>query len=84
MADMVDYYHGVTELMKKPELAFARRHNSEKGRAEAPQDRPERLISYDQYQQFAHRIGVAENQARAEKLGIWSDAMKERESEGYP
>lgn len=84
MADMVDYYNGVTEVMKKPELAFAR-EQFEKGRAEAPQDRPERLISKDQYQEFAHRIGVAENRARAEKLGIWSDAMKEeRESEGYP
>jgi hypothetical protein len=84
MADMVDHYNGVTELMKKPEMAFAR-EQFEKGRAEAPQDRPERLISEDQYQDFAHRIGVAENQARAEKLGIWSDAMKEeRDSEGYP
>jgi hypothetical protein len=84
MGDMVDNYDGLTEQLKKPELAFAKAQ-IEKERAEAPQDRPQRLISEDQYKQFARRIEVAENQARAEKLGIWSDAMKEeRESEGYP
>jgi hypothetical protein len=65
------------------ELAFAKAQ-IEKETAEAPQDLPQRLISEDQYKRFAHRIDVAENQARAEKVGIWSDAMKEeRESEGY-
>ena len=83
MADMVDNYNGQTELFKKPELAFAR-EQFEKGRAEAPQEHPQRLISEIEYQQFARRIGEAETQARAEKLGLWSDAMKEeRESEGY-
>jgi hypothetical protein len=84
MADMVDNYNGLTEQLKRPELAFAKAQ-IEKERAEAPQDRPQRLISDDQYQLFAHRIELAEDQARAEKLGIWSDAMKEeRESDGYP
>jgi hypothetical protein len=84
MADMVDNYNGLTEQLKRPELAFAKAQ-IEKERAEAPQDRPRRLISEDQYQLFAHRIELAEKQARAEKLGIWSDAMKEeRESDGYP
>jgi hypothetical protein len=83
MADMVDNYNGLTQLFKKPELAFAR-EQFEKGRAEAPQEHPQRLISENEYQQFARRIGEAEIQARAEKLGVWSDAMKEeRESEGY-
>ena len=84
MADMVDNYNGLTEQLKKPELAAAKAQ-IEKERAEAPQDRPQRLVPDDQYQEFAHRIEVAEGRARAEKLGIWSDAMKEeRESEGYP
>jgi hypothetical protein len=83
MADMVDNYNGLTELFKKPELAFAR-EQFEKGRAETPQEHPQRLISENEYQRFARRIGEAEIQARAEKLGIWSDAMKEeRESVGY-
>jgi hypothetical protein len=84
MADMVDNYNGLTEQLQKPEFA-AVQAQVEKERAEAPQDRPQRLISEDQYKQFAHRIEVAESEARGEKLGIWSDAMKEeRESEGYP
>jgi hypothetical protein len=84
MADMVDNDNGLTELLKKPELADAKAQ-IERERADAPQDRPQRLISDDQYKQFAHRIEAAENQARGEKLGIWSDSMKEeRESEGYP
>ena len=83
MADMVDNYNGLTQLFKKPELAFAR-EQFEKGRADAPQEHPQRLISENEYQQFARRIGEAEIRARAEKLGVWSDAMKEeRESEGY-
>jgi len=84
MADMVDNYNGLTEQLKRPELA-ATRAQIEKERAAAPQDRPERLIAEDQYKQFADRIVAAESQAREEKLGIWSDAMKEeRESDGYP
>jgi hypothetical protein len=84
MADMVDNYNGLTEVMKRPELAFAR-EEFEKGRAEAPQDRPEQLIPEDEYTRFVQRIEVAESQAREEKAGIWSDEMKEeRESEGYP
>ena len=84
MADMVDNYNGLTEQLQKPEFA-AVKAQVEKERAEAQQDRPQRLISEDQYKQFALRIEVAESEARGEKLGIWSDAMKEeRESEGYP
>jgi hypothetical protein len=44
MADMVDNYNGLTELFKEPELAFAR-EQFEKGRAEAPQEHPQRHIS---------------------------------------
>jgi hypothetical protein len=84
MADMVDNYNGLTEQLKRPELAFAKTQ-IEKERAEAPQDRPQRLISEDVYQLFAHRIELAEMQARVKKVGIWSDAMQEeRESDGYP
>ena len=84
MADMLDNYNGLTELLKKPELAFARAQ-IEKERSEAAQDHPQRLVSEDEYEQFRQRIVAAENEARAEKLGIWSDAMKEeRQSDGYP
>jgi hypothetical protein len=84
MADMLDNYNGLTESLKKPELAFARAQ-IEKERAEVPQDHPQRLISDDEYEQFRERIVAAETQARTEKLGIWSDTMKdERQSDGYP
>jgi hypothetical protein len=49
MADMVDNYNGLTKQLKRPELAFAKAQ-IEKERAEAPQDRPQRLISEDAYQ----------------------------------
>ena len=84
MADMVDNLNGLNELLKDPRLADTRAL-VEKGRAEAPQDTTERLMSDDEYKQRMRRIEVAETQARSEKLGIWSDAMKEeRESAGYP
>jgi hypothetical protein len=84
MADMLDNYNGLTESLKRPELAFAKAE-IEKERSEAPQDHPQRLISDDEYEQFRQRIVAAESQARTEKLGIWSDAMKEaRQSDGYP
>jgi hypothetical protein len=84
MADMVDNYDGLTEELKRPELAAARAQ-IEKERAKAPQDRPRRLIPEDRYRQFAHRIEAAEKQARSEKLGIWSDEKKEeRQAEGFP
>jgi hypothetical protein len=84
MADMVDNFNGLNELLKDPKLAAAKAQ-IEKERAEAPQDRTERLIAEDEYKLLMHRVEVAETQAHSEKLGIWSDAMKEeRESEGYP
>jgi NACalpha-BTF3-like transcription factor len=84
MADMVDNFNGLNELLKDPKLA-ATKAEIEKERAEAPQDRAERLIADDDYELLMDRVEVAENQAHSEKLGIWSDAMKEeRESEGYP
>ena len=83
MADMVDNYNGLTELLKDPRLASVK-EQIEKERAEEPQDKPQRLISEDEYKRFGQRIAAAENQARDEKIGIWSDAMKEeRESEGF-
>ncbi len=84
MADMVDNFNGLNELLKNPQLA-ATKAQIEKERAEAPQDRTERLIAEDEYRLLMHRVEVAETQAQSKKLGIWSDALKEeRESEGYP
>lgn len=83
MFDMVDNRKGLDELLKDPKLADARAQ-IEMERAEAPQDRAERLVPDDDYKTCMHRIEVAETQAREEKVGIWSDAMKaEREAEGY-
>jgi hypothetical protein len=84
MADMVDNLRGLNELLKDPKLADARAL-VEKARADAPQDRTERLASDDEYKLRMHSVEVAETQAHKEKLGIWSDSMKgEREAEGYP
>jgi endonuclease YncB( thermonuclease family) len=84
MADMVDNDDHLIEIMRKPELAFARKE-FEKGRAETPQEhRPKRFISDEEYQRFSQQVTEAEKEARAEKLGIWSDAMmEEREADGY-
>jgi endonuclease YncB( thermonuclease family) len=70
--------------MKKPELAFARKE-FEKGRAETPQEhRLKRFISDEEYQRFSQQVIEAEKEARAEKRGVWSDAMRgEREANGY-
>jgi hypothetical protein len=84
MFDMVDDRKGLDELLKDPKLA-AVRAEIQKERAAAPQDRTERLVAEDDYKARMRRIEIAEAQARKEKLGIWSNAMKaERESEGYP
>jgi hypothetical protein len=79
MADMVDNFNGLNELLKDPKLA-ATKAEIEKERAEAPQDRTERLIADDEYKPLMDRVEVAETQAHSEKLGIWSDAMKEEPS----
>lgn len=84
MYDMVDNLNGLNRLLEDPKLADARAQ-IEKERAASPQDRTERLITEDDYRERLRRIDAAESQARAEKLGIWSDAMEaERQSEGYP
>jgi hypothetical protein len=84
MADMVDNFKGLNELLKDPKLAAAKAQ-IEKERAAAPQDRTERLVSEDDYKRRMRSIEVAETQAHKEKLGIWSDSMKaDREEEGYP
>ena len=83
MYDMVDNQKGLDQLLKSdPKLAVARAE-IEKERAAAPQDRSERLISDEDYKRRVTRIDEAEQAARAKKLGIWSDAMKEeRETDG--
>lgn len=84
MFDMVDNRKGLDELLKNPQLADTKAQ-IEKERAEAPQDIAERLMPEADYQARMQRIEAAENLARKEKLGIWSDAMKEeREAEGFP
>ena len=83
MADMVDQSSGSNELLKNSKLAEAKAM-IEKERADAPQDRGERLVSEDEYKSLMGRVEVAENQARSDKVGIWSDVIKAaRESEGY-
>jgi hypothetical protein len=83
MADMVDNLNGLNELLKDPKLADTKTQ-IDKERAEAPQDRTERLIADGQYKVLMRRVEIAETQARSEKLGIWSDKMKEeRAAEGY-
>lgn len=83
MYDMVDNMKGLDELLKKdPSLADARAQ-IEKERRAAPRDRPERVVSDGDYQARIARVADAERKARAKKLGLWSDMMKEdREAEG--
>ena len=85
MYDMVDNLNGLNRLLERdPKLADARAE-IEKERAEAPQDRTERLIASDDYHKRLRRVDKAEALARAEKRGVWSDAMRdERQSDGYP
>jgi len=83
MYDMVDNLAGLDRLLQDPKLADARAQ-TEKDRSEFPQDRTDRLIGDDAYKAEIDRILAAENEARAEKLGIWSDAMAaDREAEGF-
>ncbi|MBS0377976.1 MAG: hypothetical protein JSS29_05765 [Proteobacteria bacterium] len=84
MYDMVDNQKGLEELLKDPRLAAAKAQ-IEKERAEAPQDRSERLMTDNAYLERINRVNAAEELARKEKVGIWSDAMKEeREADGLP
>jgi hypothetical protein len=81
---MVDNDKGLTELLKNPKLADARAL-VEKERAENPQNRPERLEPEDEYNRHMDKIKTAEAEASKEKLGIWSDSMKDEcEDAGYP
>jgi hypothetical protein len=83
MADMVDNDKGLTELLKNPKLADAKAQ-VEKERAENPQNRPVRMEPEDEYNRHMDKIKAAEAEASKEKLGIWSDSMKdEREDAGY-
>jgi hypothetical protein len=83
MFDMVDNQKGLDELLKTdPKLADARAQ-IEKERAAEPQDRTDRLVPEGDYKARMLRVEDAESDARAKKLGIWSEAMKdEREAEG--
>lgn len=64
MADMVDNYDGLTEELQKPEFAAVKEQVA-KERAEAPQDRPQRLISEDQYKAAQHIGMTASKQSLA-------------------
>ncbi len=83
MADMVDNQRGLDQMLQNdPSMADAWAQ-IRKERAASPLDRTERLISDSDYHARMVRIDEAERYARANKLGIWSDAMKEeREAEG--
>jgi hypothetical protein len=84
MADMVDNYRGLTELLKNPKLADARAL-VEKERVEKPENTPVRLEADDVYNRHMREIEAADAEARKQKLGMWSESMKEeRESLGLP
>jgi hypothetical protein len=88
MADMVDFRKQLDEILKVPSIA-AQISQLDKQHPEAPQasslPKPERLISDEDYKQRMQRAEAAAEQARKEKLGVWSDSMKEeREALGGP
>ena len=84
MVDMVDNDKSLTETLKSPKLVDAR-VIVEKERAQNPQSRPIRVESVDEYNRHVDASKAAEIEARKQKIGIWSDAMKEeRESLGLP
>jgi len=83
MFDMVDNQKGLDEMLANDPSLADTKAEIEKERAAAPQDRTDRLIPDADYKARMMRIDEAEQYARANKLGIWADAMKEeRESEG--
>ena len=83
MADMVDNDQGLLATLNDPRLAEVKAQVL-KERAENPQNLPLRLVSDEDYARRMDRIVGAEKAARDEKLGIWSEAMRdEREAEGY-
>jgi hypothetical protein len=85
MFDMVDNARGLDRLLQNDPTLANLKAQIEKERAAAPEDRAERLISEDDYKARMLRVEEAESKARSEKLGIWSDAMKdEREADGLP
>ncbi len=82
---MVDNARGLDRLLQNDPTLANLKAQIEKERAAAPEDRAERLISEDDYKARMLRVEEAESKARSEKLGIWSDAMKdEREADGLP
>ncbi len=84
MRDMVDAERSITEALKNPQLAKERKIVEEE-RAEKPQYRPVRLVSDADYNERLAPLAAAEATARVEKVGMWSDAMKEeRNSVGFP
>jgi hypothetical protein len=83
MYDMVDNEKGLDEMLKNDPSLADMRAQIEKERAAAPQDRTDRLMPDGDYKVRMLRIEDAERDARAKKLGIWSETMKEeREADG--
>jgi hypothetical protein len=84
MYDMVDNAKGLDQFLRSDPKLVETLKQIEQERAEYPQDRTERLVSDADYRARMQRVGSAEALARADKLGIWSDAMSgERRSDGY-
>lgn len=80
MADMVDFRKQLDEILEKPSVAaeiaqLAKQHSEDPQAVSLP--KPERLISDEDYKQRMQRVEAAADQARKEKLGVWSDSMKE-------
>jgi hypothetical protein len=83
MLDMVDNERGLDRLLRSDPRLADTRAEIERERAQGL-NRLSRLIADRDYALRMRRIEAAESKARADKLGIWSDAMRdERREEGY-
>jgi endonuclease YncB( thermonuclease family) len=88
MADMVAFRKQADETLRIPSVVaeIAQLEKQHPGAAKASSlPRPERLISDEEYEQLMQRAQAAADQARKEKLGVWSESMREeREALGGP
>src|SRR5438094_5083608 len=82
MLDMIEAQQQLMETLQNPMLSNSRT-SIEKEIASTPEaDRPKRLVSDAEYAEHRVRFVAAEQKAKSEKKGIWSDEMKQyREDE---
>jgi hypothetical protein len=83
MIDSVEAEQQLIKMLLDPKLASARVQVEKELAARPKEDRPKRLVSDSEYKVRLMQIEKAESEARAKKLGIWSDDFKsEREALG--